>query len=430
MSINAILYTSTGCQYCAKIKQFLTERGIGYEERDILVKESWLDELAKYGIFGVPALFLNDEPIVGYRPNKMAAVIDKLKAEEAAANPDAAAASAEAPAPVAGEQPSAENEIFVKEVDTERLWDVVVIGAGPAGASAALYAARAGHGVLVLDKAPNTGSLAIAREVENYPGVQGVTGAELLTTMQGHAKAQGAVFLQAQVLKARLTGAEKLIETSLGTIKTRSVIVAAGARSRKGKIAGETELEGRGVSYCAVCDGAFTKGREVVVYGDNAEALEEVALLASFAAKIKLLFPGEKLIGAEEGDLAGLPESVTLYPKHKVKAVIATPEGGLGSIKVQTPAGAEEEWEVGALFLYMGGGAPGTSFLGDEVPLDAEGYLVVDEAMATPVEGVFAAGDVRKTVVKQAVLAAADGALAAINADRYLRGRKKLTAHY
>jgi thioredoxin reductase (NADPH) len=420
MAINAVLYTSTGCQYCAKIKAFLTDRSIAYEERDILVNEGWLDELAKFGIFGVPALFLNEEAIVGYRPNKMAQVIEKLKAE---------AGDTAAQAPAAEEAAPADEEIFVKTVDTEKLWDVVVIGGGPAGASAALYAARAGHSVLVLDKAPATGSLAIAREVENYPGIQGVTGADLLKTMQGHARAQGATFLQAQVLKARLTGAEKAIETGIGTIKTRAVIVAAGARSRKGKVPGEAELEGRGVSYCAVCDGAFTKGKEVVVYGDNAEALEEVALLAGFAAKIRLLFPGEKLIGAEEGDLASLPESVVPYPKHKIKEIVSAAYGGLGAVKVQTPAG-EETWEVGALFMYMGGGAPGTSFLGDEIPLDAEGYLVVDEAMATPVEGVFAAGDVRKTVVKQAVLAAADGALAAINADRFLRGRKKLSAHY
>lgn len=421
--IKATLYTSTGCEYCAKIKQFLKDRGVGYEERDILVEPAWLDELAKYGIFGVPALFLNDEAIVGYRPNKMAAVLDKLKAEAGDVQEPAPAAAAPA------EAPAAADEIFVKEADTERTWDVVVIGAGPAGASAALYAARAGHSVLVLDKAPATGSLAIAREVENYPGVQGVTGAELLKTMQGHAKAQGATFLQAQVLKAHLTGAIKVIETGAGTFKTRAVVVAAGARSRKGKIPGEVDLEGRGVSYCAVCDGAFTRGKEVVVYGDNAEALEEVAMLAGFAAKIRLLFPGEKLIGAEGSELANLPESVVLYPRHKLKEILATENGGLGGIKVLTPNG-EEQWEVGALFLYMGGGAPGTSFLGDEVPLDAEGYLVVDEAMATPVEGVFAAGDVRKTVVKQAVLAAADGALAAINADRFLRGRKKLSAQY
>ncbi|HYF76456.1 MAG TPA: FAD-dependent oxidoreductase [Symbiobacteriaceae bacterium] len=416
--MQATIYTSTGCAYCAKIKQFLKENNVAYEERDILVEPAWLDELAKYGIFGVPALYFGDEWIIGFRPNKMKAVLEKLQA----------AAAPSEPAVVVAED-SADNEIFVRDVDTNRLWDVVVIGGGPAGASAALYTARAGHATLVIDKAPSTGSLAIAKEVENYPGVQGVTGAELLATMQGHAKAQGATFLQAAVLRSKLTGAEKEIETAIGTIKARAVIVAAGARSRKGKIPGEQELEGRGVSYCAICDGAFTKGKDVVVYGDNAEVLEEVAMLATFAAKIRLLTPGEKLTGASPEELAHLPESVTLYPKHKVKEILATSNGGLGGVKVLTPAG-EETWEAGALFLYMGGGAPGTSFLGDEVPLDGEGYLVVDETMATPVEGVFAAGDVRKTVVKQAVLAAADGALAAINADRFLRGRKKLTAQY
>jgi thioredoxin reductase (NADPH) len=412
--MQAIIYTSTGCTYCAKIKQFLKENSVAYEERDILVEPAWLDELAKYGIFGVPALYFGDEWIIGFRPNKMKAVLEKLQA-------------AAAPAPVA--EVPVDHEIFVREVDTTRVWDVAVIGGGPAGASAALYTARAGHATLVIDKAPSTGSLAIAKEVENYPGIQGVSGAELLATMQGHAKAQGATFLQAAVLRARLTGAEKEIETSIGTVKARAVIVAAGARSRKGKIPGEQELEGRGVSYCAICDGAFTKGKDVVVYGDNAEVLEEVAMLASFAAKIRLLTPGEKLTGASPDELAKLPESVTLYPKHKVKEILATENGGLGGVKVTTPTG-EETWEAGALFLYMGGGAPGTSFLGDDVPLDGDGYLVVDETMATPVEGVFAAGDVRKTVVKQAVLAAADGALAAINADRFLRGRKKLTAQY
>ncbi|MDF2630210.1 MAG: thioredoxin reductase [Symbiobacteriaceae bacterium] len=421
--MQATLYTSTGCAYCKKIKEFLTENSIAYEERDILVEPAWLDELAKYGIFGVPALYFGDEWIIGFRPNKMKAVLAKLQES------GAIAAAAPAPEAPAAEAAPAQDEIFVREVDTNKLWDVVVIGGGPAGASAALYAARAGHATLVIDKAPSTGSLAIAKEVENYPGVQGVTGAELLGTMQGHAKAQGAIFLQAAVLRSKLIGTEKEIETAVGTIRTRAVIVAAGARSRKGKIPGEQELEGRGVSYCAICDGAFTRGKDVVVFGDNAEVLEEVAMLATFAAKIRLLTPGEKLTGAAPEELAKLPESVTLYPKHKIKEILSTEAGGLGGVKVLTPTG-EETWEAGALFLYMGGGAPGTSFLGDEVPLDAEGYLVVDETMATPVEGVFAAGDVRKTLVKQAVLAAADGAMAAINADRFLRGRKKLSAQY
>lgn len=414
--MQATLYTSTGCEYCAKIKQFLKENQVAYEERDILTESAWLDELAKFGIFGVPALFLGEEWIIGYRPNKMKAVLANLRAGAPA--PEAPPAPAEAPA---------EEAMFVKTAETDKLWDVIVIGAGPAGASAALYAARAGHSVLVLDKAPGTGSLAIAKEVDNYPGLQGVSGAELLKTMQGHARTQGAIFLQAAVLRAKLVGAEKEIETGVGTFRTRAVIVAAGARSRKGKIPGEQELEGRGVSYCAICDGAFTKGKDVVVYGDNAEVLEEVAMLSSFAAKIRLLTPGEKLTGAEAD--VKLPENVTHFPKHKVKEVLSTPQGGLSGVRVLTPAG-EESWEAGALFLYMGGGAPGTSFLGDEIPLDAEGYLQVDETMATPVVGVFAAGDVRKTLVKQAVMAAADGAMAAINADRYLRGRKKLAAQY
>jgi len=418
----ATLYTSTGCEYCAKIKQFLTEQGVPYEERDILKEPAWLDELAKYGIFGVPALFLGDETIVGYRPNRMKAVLEKLGAGAPAPAPAD-------PATPPADAPDAPASVFVKEADTKKLWDVTIIGAGPAGASAALYAARAGHSVLVLDRAPGTGALAIAREVENYPGIPGASGTDLLTMMQRHAASQGATFLQATVLKARLTGTEKEIETGLGTFRSRSVIVATGARARKGKIPGELELEGRGVSYCAICDGAFTRGKEVVVYGDNAEAVEEVSLLSGFAAKIRLLFPSDKLIGVTPEELKSLPESVQVYPRHKLLEVIPSENGGLQAIRVATPSG-EERWEVGALFLYVGGGAPGTTFLGDEIPVDEAGFMVVDETMATPVEGVFAAGDVRKTVVKQAVISAADGALAAINADRYLRGRKKLAPQY
>ncbi|HYG60303.1 MAG TPA: FAD-dependent oxidoreductase [Symbiobacteriaceae bacterium] len=414
--MKATLYTSTGCEYCKKIKQFLQSRNVAFEERDILVEPAWLDELAKFGIFGVPALQLGEEWVVGYRPNKMAAILDK---------------AVPAPAPAAAPEPEAapEDGIWAREADTAVLWDVVVIGGGPAGASAALYAARGGHKVLVLDKAPGAGSLAIAKEVENYPGIQSGSGADILKTMQTHARSQGATFLQAAVLKARLTGPEKEIETGVGTFRTRSVIVAAGARSRKGKLPGEQELEGRGVSYCAICDGAFTRGKEIVVYGDNAEAVEEVHMLSAFAAKIRLLIPAEKVTGAGDALLANLPENVVLFPRHKVKQVLSGENGGLKGVVVATPGG-EETWEVGGLFLYMGGGAPGTGFLGDEVPVDAEGYLVVDENMSTPVEGVFAAGDVRKTPVKQAVIAAADGALAAINADRFLRGRKRLTSQY
>lgn len=317
--------------------------------------------------------------------------------------------------------------IFVKEAE-DILYDVIIVGAGPAGASAALYAARAGHKTLVIDRAPATGALAITKEIENYPGMNSVSGLELLEQMQRHAKQFGAIFLQSQVQGATVDDAEKYVYTPAGVFRGRALIVATGARGRKNKLPGEEQFEGRGVSYCAICDAAFTKGENVAVYGDNEEALEEALMLTRHAQQVDLYVPRGNLLGVpEDHPLPDVP-NLKVYFKTPVLKVLGAEQ--VEGILIKTPEGKEEERKYPFVFIYVGGAAPATGFLGEEVPRDSEGYMIADETMATPIPGVFAAGDARKTPVKQAVIAAADGALAAISADRFLRGRKSLVAQH
>lgn len=305
----------------------------------------------------------------------------------------------------------------------DRLYDVLIIGGGPAGASAAMYAARSGLSVLVLDKAPSTGALAITQLIANYPGVEGeLTGLELLERMRRQAAGFGATFVQTSTQGVYLDGAEKEIYTPEAVYRGKSVIIAVGARGRNKLLPGEEELLGRGVSYCATCDGAFYKGREVAVIGDNEEAVHEAEFLTRFASTVHLIVPLKKLWGVEE-----LPDLPNLKIYLQTKATAVEGDQKVTGLAISGPTGTGQ-LAVDGVFIFLSGSKPGTDFLGGQVPLDSDGYLQCDETMATPVPGVFAAGDARKTPVKQAVLAAADGALAAIAADKYVNSRSRLVA--
>lgn len=297
--------------------------------------------------------------------------------------------------------------------------DLAIAGGGPAGATAAMYAARAGIDVLVIDRGITAGSLGQAHLVANYPGLEPLPGAEIVEMLRRQAEGFGARFLHAQILGAAAAGDGVRVDTSEGPVTARSLIVATGATARGAALPGEEEHVGHGVSYCATCDGAFFAGRPVAVAGRTDEAAQEAMHLARLASRVEVLVPGDLPTEPVWGALAAEP-NVRLHPRHSVKAV-ESEDGAVRGVRVRGPEG-ERALAVAAVFLYLQGRRPDTAWLGDLVDVPADGCLTVGAAYETAVPGVYAVGDVLCTNVQQAVVAAAQGAAAAMHVERRLRG--------
>lgn len=411
-----VVYTNTGCNYCKKIKEDLKRWGYeNFEERNVAENPDYFEDLHEKGMFSTPVTFIDGEAVIGYRPNKMKQVlgISEDKPQTAVS------------------KTSSETNIFepVHQDILNEVYDLVCIGGGPAGASAAVYAARGNLRTLVIDKAPRSGTLAITHKIANYPGVrEELTGLELLQRMQLQAKDFGAQFIQTQVLSVNFDAEIKELNIPEGTIKAKSVFIAVGAKAPGGKIKGEEEFTGRGVSYCSTCDAAFYKGKTVAVSGDTEEAVTEAFALSKHAEKVLFLIPTAKLKGNADLGLIKDLDNVKIYWKHRVKEIIGDLK--VEGIRITDDRKEEAIWHVDGVFLYMGGMKPGTDFLGDAVKRDREGYVEVNELLQTNVEGVFAGGDARRTPIKQAVISAADGAIAAMGADQYVNKHKTLRPQY
>ncbi len=305
-------------------------------------------------------------------------------------------------------------------------YDVIIIGGGPAGASAAIYTARAGHSTLVIDKGLTAGALGLTHKIANYPGVKDeVTGAELLQTMREQAESFGAQFVQDRVLNVDLNGSPKAIFTSGGTYAARAVVLATGAMGRAKGVTGEEEFLGRGVSYCATCDAAFFRGLEVAVAGNNDEALEEALHLARFASRVHLLVQTPEL----KADPALIDEVektpvITIHASTRLREIVG--DQMVTGVRIAPREGPEAVLPVRGAFVYLQGNRPITDFLQGQIPTKDGGCVVVDQDYQTPISGVFAVGDLLCTHVKQAVVAAADGVIAAMAIDRHLSGRAAL----
>jgi len=306
------------------------------------------------------------------------------------------------------------------------VYDVIIIGGGPAGAAAALYAARASLRTLVLDKGLTAGALGMAAKIVNYPGVPGpIRGDELVGRIRDQAISFGAEFITDKVLRADLQGDPKQIWGGQAVYHGRAVIIATGAMGRTHRVPGEERLLGRGVSYCATCDGAFFQGQEVVVVGNNDEAVEEALTLTRFASHVHVLSPTPELRTSPElaDEVTDHPQ-VTLYPATQLREIVG--EQRVKAVRVAPRQGEEQVIPVGGVFIYLQGNVPVIDFLEGQLPTGKGGCLIVDESHQTAIPGVFAAGDVLCQHLKQAVVAAAEGALTATAVDRYLHGRKKL----
>ncbi len=314
-----------------------------------------------------------------------------------------------------GEEPEPASE------GRDRVWDVAIVGGGPAGATAALYAARAGWSTVVIDKGITAGALGMTRAITNFPGLgDPATGAELVERIRAQATGFGASFVARRVTASTLSETAKTLFASGGKFRGRAIVIATGSMGRDPAIAGEARLIGHGVSYCATCDGLFFEDQDVAVVGNSDEALEEALYLSRFARRVLLLSPTSKL-RADEALVrqTAAHERIEIRASSHVREILG---GSYVEAAIVESGGERETIPVTGVFVYLLGGRPILDFVGGQLAITEDGCLRVDETFQTSVPGVFAAGDVLCKHIKQAVIAAAEGAQAAIAADRYLSG--------
>lgn len=306
---------------------------------------------------------------------------------------------------------------------SEALYDVIIIGGGPAGLSAAQYAARAKLKTVVLDKSATAGALAFASLIENYPGIcHPMTGKELLDIFRKQAIEFGAEYVEAQVIGVMLEGEKKQVFTMDKTYEGKTVIIATGSMGRKPTIKGEAEFLGRGVSYCAICDAAFYKGKVVCVLGDSEEAVKEAGYLTKFADTVYLISPSKKLKVDDD------------YPSLKISNLkvllgytVTSIEGNdlVERIRLRDLEKNETVIELSGVFVYLHGSRPIIDFLQGSIEISEEECVATNKMMETNIPGVFSAGDVTCTEVRQVVVAAAHGCIAALSAEKYIFHRKR-----
>lgn len=302
----------------------------------------------------------------------------------------------------------------------EKIYDVIIIGAGPAGMTAAVYTSRANLSTLMLERGVPGGQMANTEEVENYPGFDHILGPELSTKMFDHAKKFGAEYAYGDV-KEIIDGEEyKTIIAGSKEYKARSIIISAGAEYKKIGVPGENELGGRGVSYCAVCDGAFFKQKELVVVGGGDSAVEEGVYLTRFASKVTIVHRRDELRAQKIlQDRAFDNEKIDFIWNHTVKE-INNKDGKVGSVTlVNTINGEEQEFKADGVFIYIGM-LPLTKPFENLGITNENGYIVTNEKMETKVPGIFAAGDIREKTLRQIVTATGDGSIAAQAAQHYV----------
>ena len=300
-----------------------------------------------------------------------------------------------------------------------QIYDTVIIGGGPAGYTAALYAARAGLSVLVLERMCAGGQMTLTGEIENYPGIASVDGFTLGMQMQENAERFGAVTEYTEVTATDLTADPKRIETASGEFFGKTVIIATGADPRRLGLAEEQGLVGRGVHYCAHCDGRFYKDKTVVLVGGGNSAAADALYLSRVVKKVILVHRRDSLRATKiYHEPLMNAENVEFYWNSQLTKIKA--EGTVkGAVLQNTQTGELTEIACDGVFISIGR-QPVTAFLQGQLALDEAGYIIADETTKTSVDGVFAAGDVRTKTLRQIVTAAADGAIAADMAERFV----------
>lgn len=308
----------------------------------------------------------------------------------------------------------------------QKIYDMLIIGGGPAGYTAALYGVRSGLRTLVLEKMAPGGQMALTAEIDNYPGFEeGIDGYTLGEKMKKGSERFGAETLFAEVLKAELQGEIKKIYTKEGTLYGKTVILATGAVPRKLALPEEEKLTGLGIHYCAACDGMFYKDKTVVVMGGGNSAVEDALLLSRICKKVYLVHRRDTLRAAKiYSDAIFQASNVEFIKDSSVTKLLREDRlTGVGITNIKT--GESAEIFCDGLFVSIGR-EPATKLWEGQIALDKNGYIVADETTKTSVPGVFAAGDVRTKALRQVVTAVSDGAVAAYFAEEYIAKRDAL----
>ena len=302
---------------------------------------------------------------------------------------------------------------------SDQLYDVIIIGAGPAGLTAAIYAGRAELRTLLLERGFPGGQVLNTYEVDNYPGMPMLSGMELAAKMHEHASAYGIEMLTDEVIDLELGDPIKIVRTVSSEYRAKTVLFTAGAAWRKLGVPGEEELRGRGVSYCATCDGAFFRGKAVIVFGGGDTAVEDAIYLARFCKKVYLAHRRDALravktlqnqaMGKENIEILWNTELREIHGQEQVESVIL----------YDNQKKEERKLSINGVFIAVGVD-PNTGLLKGKVDTDSAGYIISDEDCQTSIPGVFVAGDVRRKRLRQIITAAADGAVAINGIQAYL----------
>lgn len=309
-----------------------------------------------------------------------------------------------------------EEEIMSEQVR----YDVAIIGAGPAGMTAAVYASRANLNTVMIERGMPGGQMANTEEVENFPGFEMISGPDLSSKMFDHAKKFGAEYKYGDIKGIEDKGDYKVIDFGSSTLEATAVIIATGAEYKKVGVPGEEQLGGRGVSYCAVCDGAFFKNKNIYVIGGGDSAVEEGTFLTKFASKVTIVHRRDQLRAQKIlQDRAFKNDKIDFIWNHTLKSVNEK-DGKVGSLTlVSTVDGTEQTVEADGLFVYVGMKPLTQPFENLGITNEA-GYIVANDDMSTAIKGIFVAGDVREKGLRQIVTATSDGSIASQSAQEYI----------
>lgn len=310
----------------------------------------------------------------------------------------------------------------------DKTFDIIILGGGPAGLSAAIYAARSSAKTAIIDISMLGGQPSNYLELENYPGFSKIGGYDLMEKFEEHADMFGIQkFPMEEIQSVDLTSEIKTVTTLNGEFKAKSIIIATGAQSKKLGVEGEKEFVGRGVSYCAVCDGAFYKDKVVAVVGGGNAAVEEAGYLTKFASKVYLIHRRDEL----RADKIVQERAFKNEKLEFIYDTVVNKINGDGVVKSATIENVKthevKDLAIDGIFPYIGF-EPNADLFAGQVKQDKNGFIMVDEAMQTSVKGVYAIGDVRVTPLRQVITAAADGAIAAVYAGRYIETLEPVTA--
>lgn len=303
----------------------------------------------------------------------------------------------------------------------ETIYDMIIIGSGPAGLTAGIYAKRAGLSALVLEGSfIQGGQIVNTYEVDNYPGLPGISGMDLADRMKEHLQNQGGKIIRGKVKGISLDDEIKIVHTKKEDFRTKTVILAAGAVHRKLEVPGEEEFSGMGVSYCATCDGAFFKDKTVAVVGGGDVAVEDAIFLSRTCKKVYLIHRRDQLRAAKilQDVLKNTPNIETFWNRR------VTEIGGTEQVEwiqtESTAAGQSTRMDVDGIFIAVGI-TPDTGFIRNLIHLDEQGYVIADENGETNIPGIYAAGDIRTKQLRQIITAASDGANCVASAEKYLQ---------